>query len=177
MTLLSLGSGLLDEAWVALDLETTGLSSDEDQIIEVGAVRFRGAETLDTFQSFVNPGRRLDPFVTRLTGITNDDLRDAPGFSSVAAALAAFVGSSPLVGHNIAFDLGFLDRNGFTIQNRVCDTWELAYFLLRHSQATPLTAWRDGPAWRTPTTIGPSTMRTRRGGCSSGCWRTSPIWT
>ena len=130
MTLLSPGSGLLDEAWVALDLETTGLSNDEDQIIEVGAVRFRGVETLDTFQSFVNPGRRLDPFVTRLTGITNDDLRDAPGFSSVAAALAAFVGSSPLVGHNIAFDLGFLDRNGFTIQNRLCDTWELAYFLL-----------------------------------------------
>ena len=92
MTLLPSGSALLDEAWVALDLETTGLSSDEDQIIEVGAVRFRGSETLDTFQSFVNPGRRLDPFVTRLTGITDDDLRDAPGFSAVAAALAAFVG-------------------------------------------------------------------------------------
>ena len=130
MTLLSPGSGLLDEAWVALDLETTGLSSDEDQIIEVGAVRFRGEETLDTFQSFVNPGRRLDPFVTRLTGITNDDLRDAPGFSSVAAALAAFVGRSPLVGHNIAFDLGFLDHQGFRIANQLCDTWELAYFLL-----------------------------------------------
>ena len=130
MTLLSPGAGLLDEAWVALDLETTGLSSDEDQIIEVGAVRFRGSEALDTFQSFVNPGRSLDPFVTRLTGITNDDLRDAPGFSSVAAAFADFVGRSPLVGHNIAFDLGFLDRHGFRTQNRLCDTWELAYFLL-----------------------------------------------
>ena len=130
MTLLPPGAGLLDEAWVALDLETTGLSSDEDQIIEVGAVRFRGHETLDTFQSLVNPGRRLDPFVTRLTGITNDDLRDAPGFSSVAAALAAFVGRSPLVGHNIGFDLGFLDRQGFRTPNRLCDTWELAYFLL-----------------------------------------------
>ena len=130
MTLLPSGSTLLDEAWVALDLETTGLSSDEDQIIEVGAVRFRGSETLDTFQSFVNPGRSLDPFVTRLTGITNDDLRDAPGFSAVAAALAAFVGRSPLVGHNISFDLGFLERHGLRIPNQLCDTWELAYFLL-----------------------------------------------
>ena len=130
MTLLPSGATLLDEAWVALDVETTGLSSDEDQIIEVGAVRFRGSETLDTFQSFVNPGRILDPFVTRLTGITNDDLRDAPGFSSVAAALAAFVGRSPLVGHNVSFDLGFLERHGLRIPNQLCDTWELAYFLL-----------------------------------------------
>ena len=130
MTLLPPGAALLDEVWVALDLETTGLSSDEDQIIEVGAVRFRGSETLDTFQSFVNPGRRLDPFITRLTGITDEDLRDAPGISSVAAALAAFVGRSPLVGHNISFDLGFLDRQGLRVSNRLCDTWELAYFLL-----------------------------------------------
>ena len=120
----------LDEAWVALDLETTGLSSDDDEIIEVGAVRFRGAEILDTFQSFVSPGRRLDPFVTRLTGITEADLRDAPSFSSVAAALATFVGRSPLVGHNIFFDLGFLERHGFRITNAKCDTWDLAYFLL-----------------------------------------------
>ena len=143
MTLLPSGSALLDEAWVALDLETTGLSSDEDQIIEVGAVRFRGHETLDTFQSFVNPGRRLDPFVTRLTGITDDDLRDAPGFSAVAAALAAFVGRSPLVGHNISFDLGFLDRQGLRVSNRLCDTWELAYFLLPGQRSYALESLAD----------------------------------
>ena len=128
----------LDEAWVALDLETTGLSSDDDEIIEVGAVRFRGAEVLDTFQSFVNPGRRLDPFVTRLTGITEADLRDAPSFSSVAVALATFVGRSPLVGHNISFDLGFLERHGFRITNPKCDTWDLAYFLLPRQRSYAL---------------------------------------
>ena len=130
MTLFPLTIAPLEETWVALDLETTGLSNEDDEIIEVGAVRFRGEEVLDTFQSFVDPGKRLDPFVTRLTGITEDDLEGAPRFSSVATALATFVGRSPLVGHNIPFDIGFLERQGFRVTNRRCDTWDLAYILL-----------------------------------------------
>ncbi|MDA1349551.1 MAG: 3'-5' exonuclease, partial [Chloroflexi bacterium] len=130
MTLFPLTTAPLEETWVALDLETTGLSNEDDEIIEVGAVRFRGEEVLDTFQSFVDPGKRLDPFVTRLTGITEDDLKGAPRFSSVATALASFVGRSPLVGHNIPFDIGFLERQGFRVTNRRCDTWDLAYVLL-----------------------------------------------
>ena len=59
----------LDEVWVSLDLETTGLSFDSDEIIEVGAVKFKGDETIDTFHSLVNPYRDLDSFVRRYTGI------------------------------------------------------------------------------------------------------------
>ena len=59
MTLLPQHSPPFEEVWVALDLETTGLSSKKDRIIEIGAVKFQGHEVLDTFQSFVNPGRRL----------------------------------------------------------------------------------------------------------------------
>ncbi len=147
MTLIPPGAPLLDEEWVALDLETTGLSSDDDQVIEVGAVRFRGTEPMDTFQSLVNPGRRLDPFITRLTGITDADLRDAPAFSSVAAALADFVGRAPLVGHNIPFDLRFLESQGLSVSNPTCDTWELAYFLLPRQPSYALESLA-GPAGR-----------------------------
>ena len=64
----------LDETWIALDLETTGLSPRGDEIIEVGAVRFRGDEVLDTFETFVNPGRTLSPFIVDLTGIRQRDV-------------------------------------------------------------------------------------------------------
>ena len=54
----------LDDVWVALDLETTGLDPESDEIIEVGAVKFQGEKVLDTFRSFVNPGRSLSGFIT-----------------------------------------------------------------------------------------------------------------
>ena len=76
MTLLQKTSPL-DEAWIALDLETTGLSPESDEIIEVGAVKFVGDEEVETFQSFVNPGRQLSDFITDLTGIVQEDVDSA----------------------------------------------------------------------------------------------------
>ena len=82
MTLLQHTSPL-DEAWIALDLETTGLSPESDEIIEIGAGKFVGDEEVETFQSFVNPGRSLSEFITNLTGSNQDDVDQAPGFGSV----------------------------------------------------------------------------------------------
>ncbi|MCH8316712.1 MAG: hypothetical protein IIA64_12135 [Planctomycetes bacterium] len=59
MTLIDKDTSPLDDVWVALDLETTGLSADRDEIIEVGAVKFQGDRLLDSFQTFGNPDRRL----------------------------------------------------------------------------------------------------------------------
>ena len=134
MTLLSQHSSPLEEAWVALDLETTGLSPDGDEIIEVGAVKFRGLETLDTFQSLVNPNRTLDSFIRRYTGIGQEEVDGAPPFSKVARDLAPFLGSTPIVGHNIAFDLGFLASKGMRLSNPRADTWDLAFVLLPESR-------------------------------------------
>ena len=122
-------ASLLDDVWVAIDLETTGLSRDDDEIIEVGAVKFRGGDVLETFQSFVNPNRRLSDFIKRYTGITQAEVNSAPAFSEVAQDLQSFLGSLPVVGHNIAFDLGFLDKSGLRLSNDRSDTWDLAYVL------------------------------------------------
>jgi len=126
---LLLPSSPLEDPWVALDLETTGLSREDDRIIEIGAVKFQGDRVLDTYRTFVNPNRRLDDFIRRYTGISQADVDDAPSFASVAADLVAFVGSSPIVGHNLAFDLGFLGMQQVRLENPVCDTWDMAYVI------------------------------------------------
>ncbi|MCH7786968.1 MAG: DEAD/DEAH box helicase, partial [Chloroflexi bacterium] len=130
MTLIPQYTPPMEDVWVSLDLETTGLSNDNDEIIEIGAVKFQGGKTLDTFQTFVNPNRRLDDFILRYTGITQNEVDNAPSFSAVAGKLASFIGSAPVIGHNIAFDLGFLDKKGLRLPNPRCDTWDMAYVLL-----------------------------------------------
>ena len=134
MTLLPQQTSPLDDVWVSLDLETTGLSPDSDDIIEFGAVKFQGERTVDTFQSFVNPNRRLSDFIRRYTGITQREVDRAPPFSMVARDLAPFIGTAPIVGHNVAFDLGFLGSNGLRLSNPLCDTWDLAFVLLPESR-------------------------------------------
>ncbi|GCE12315.1 exonuclease domain-containing protein [Tengunoibacter tsumagoiensis] len=114
---------------VALDLETTGLHPD-DAILEVAAIKFRGTEVLDTFESFVAPGRPIPYRVQRLTGIKPEHLVGAPTFSSLSRSLQNFIGDYPIVGHSIPFDVGFLQRRGLARSNPLIDTFELATVLL-----------------------------------------------
>ena len=123
----------LEQTYVALDLETTGLDSARDTIIEVGAVKFQGDETLDSFQTFINPGRPIPEFIQRLTGISPQQVRRAPPFSAVAADLEAFLGPYPIIGHNISFDLRFLETHGLPLGNPSYDTWDLASMFLPRS--------------------------------------------
>ena len=118
------------ERCVAIDLETTGLSPDSDEIIEVGAVRFQDDRVLEVFQTNVNPYRPLPRFIQELTGITQADVDSAPPFATIAPDLEAFIGSSPIVGQNVDFDLGFLARKGITLANPVYDTREMAAIFL-----------------------------------------------
>ncbi len=115
---------------MAIDLETTGLEAARDHIIEVGAVKFQGAEVIDTLESYVNPYVPIPQFVQRLTGINPADLENAPPFTVVAGEIERFVGSLPLVGHNVSFDLGFLSKHGLPLANPTYDTLELAKVLL-----------------------------------------------
>ena len=116
-----------EDVWVAFDLETTGLDADKDAIIEIGAVKFQDGRTLDTFESFVNPQRRISPFIASLTGIRQRDLDRADAIERVAASFISFVGASPLIAHNADFDLGFLRSNGIEFANPFVDTYDLAY--------------------------------------------------
>jgi DNA polymerase III epsilon subunit family exonuclease len=102
---------LLEEAeFVVFDLETTGLSAARCRICEVGAVRVRALETVDSFQSLVNPGVALPEPVARLTGLREQDLRRAPSVSTVLRRFLAFAGDELLVAHNARFDQRFLER-------------------------------------------------------------------
>ena len=118
-----------EDVWIAFDLETTGLDADKDAIIEIGAVKFQGGRTLDTFETFVNPQRRISPFIASLTGIRQRDLDRADTIERVAASFIAFVGASPLIAHNADFDLGFLRAGGIDFANPVIDTYDLAYIM------------------------------------------------
>ena len=76
------------------------------------------------------PGRPIPPFITQLTGITNEMVRNAPPIKAVFRELADFVGDSPVLGHNVRFDLGFLQHQGILHFNEALDTYELASVLL-----------------------------------------------
>ncbi len=117
-------------AYVALDLETTGLDPERDAIIEIGAVKFDRQRELGTFSTLINPGRAIPLQITQLTGITNDDVFAAPLFSAIKADLLAFLGNATVVGHNIGFDLAFLRRQHCSLRNPYIDTFILATILM-----------------------------------------------
>ena len=102
---------LLEEAeFVVFDLETTGLSAQTSRICELGAVRVRALEVVDSFESLVNPGVPLPDPIARLTGLREQELRHAPAVSSVVRDFLAFAADATLVAHNARFDQRFLER-------------------------------------------------------------------
>lgn len=94
--------------FTVIDLETTGLSAEYDEIIEVCALRVRNNEITESFQTLVKPECEVDDFITELTGITNAMLEDAPSPESVIPRLHDFIGNDIVVGHNVNFDINFL---------------------------------------------------------------------
>src|SRR5687768_13584628 len=115
---------------VAIDIETTGLSEERDAMIEIGAVKFKGRRVEDEWSSLINPNRHIPDFISGLTGISDVEVRNAPRFQEVAEDLQAFVGDAPIIGHNVRFDMGFLQRAGLFPYNEIIDTYELASVLM-----------------------------------------------
>ena len=97
-----------DQAYVAFDLETTGLSSRTDRIIEIGAVVMQGGKEIDRFQTFVDPKRKLEKKIVELTGITDEMLTGAPEIEEVLPKFLEFCRGRVLVAHNSDFDTGFI---------------------------------------------------------------------
>jgi DNA polymerase-3 subunit epsilon len=130
-----LATPLHDVTFVVLDLETTGAAPGYDRITEVGALKLRGGECLGTFETLVNPGVPIPPFVTVLTGITEAMVLPAPPIEEVLPPLLEFIGDAVLVGHNFRFDTSFLDaallrRGGDRLEHVRVDTLPLARRLL-----------------------------------------------
>ena len=123
-----------DDEIVCFDIETTGLKVQREAITEIGAVVLKNGKITDTFQTFVNPGRRLTPEIIGLTGITDAMLADAPPPEEALAAFLKFVDGRPLAAHNAEFDIGFIRagcrRAGLEFDPTYIDSLILAQNLL-----------------------------------------------
>ena len=123
-----------DGEYVAFDLETTGLSSLHDTIIEIGAAIMKGNEVLSTFQTFVDPHRPLQPKIVDLTGINDQMLAGQPDISEALPKFLEYVGSRPLCAHNADFDIGFVtaacEKLGLPFHPTYVDTLILAQNLM-----------------------------------------------
>ena len=123
-----------DAPYVAFDLETTGLSSRNDKIIEIGAVLMQNGQELDRFQTFVDPEQKLEKETTELTGITDSMLRGAPKLEEVFPKFLEFVGDRVLVAHNADFDTGFIraacEKLGYAYNFTSADTLVLSQNLM-----------------------------------------------
>ncbi len=121
---------------VLFDIETTGLSSENDAIIELSALKVVGSEVTDEFSTLVNPHRHIPEIASSINGITDDMVRNAPDIDQVIKDFKAFVGNDVLAGHNIKnFDLRFIQRDalihlGREFNNDYIDTVLIARRLL-----------------------------------------------
>ena len=131
-----LGTPLRDVTFCVVDVETTGGSAADGAITEIGAVKLRGGECLGTLQTLVNPGQAIPPQITMLTGITQAMVAPAPRMHTVLPSFLEFLGDAVLVGHNVRYDISFLQselsRAGQRpLTNRTLDTCALARRLVR----------------------------------------------
>lgn len=117
-------------SYICIDLETTGLNSKTDKIIEVGAVKIINGQQAGDFSTFVNPGRKVEQRITDLTGIRDEDVGDAPYIEEILPGLLEFMEDLPLLGHSILFDFSFLKRaavyHKLTFEKEAVDTLKIA---------------------------------------------------
>jgi DNA polymerase-3 subunit epsilon len=113
--------------YCVLDIETTGLSAYYDEIIEIGILRVRDNKIVDKYTQLIMPTREIDPFITALTGITNEMVTGMPTVSEVKDTVLSFLGDDVIVGHNTSFDIRFLN-NCFhmELQNKYMDTMQFS---------------------------------------------------
>ncbi len=117
-------------SFVAIDIETTGLSPENNKIIEVGALKIRDGKVVDTLSVLIDPEVSLPYQIVELTGITDSMLSGKETFSEASKNIYEFIKDEPLLGHNIRFDYSFLKHHlansGYTIDNKLIDTLRIA---------------------------------------------------
>ncbi len=129
---------LSETEFVVFDLETTGAKTPPCRITEIGAYRVKGGKIVAEFQTLVNPETFIPTFITQLTGISNQMVRNAPKFREIAHEFLDFIGDAVLVAHNAPFDLRFLNHEigriyrAYSVANAHLCTVQLARKLLPH---------------------------------------------
>ncbi len=126
---------------IALDIETTDISPTRGEIIEIAAIKYRQGKVVDIWHSLIKPRKKIPPIVRSITGLTDEDVADAPKIESVFKEVAAFIDDFPIVGHNVGFDIAFLRQFGMELKNNpVYDTWKLATIVYQGARSYSLEA-------------------------------------
>ncbi len=112
--------------YCVLDFETTGLMFEYSEPIEIAIVKVRDSVIVDNYSTLIKPKEEIDDFITELTGISNEMVKDAPIISDIRNDVLNFIGADIIVGHNTGFDIGFFTRNIGTIENEYIDTVQFA---------------------------------------------------
>ena len=124
----------LYEEFIVFDIETTGLSSKNNKITEIGAIKIKNGEIIDSYSSLINPEINIPAKITELTGITNDMVKDKPTIEFILSEFLKFIGDRPVVVHNADFDIAFIRENMKRINgiftNTIVDTLKLSRVLL-----------------------------------------------
>ncbi|MFA3906189.1 PolC-type DNA polymerase III [Fusobacterium nucleatum] len=120
-----------DEEFVVFDIETTGLNSHTNEIIEIGAVKIKAGRIVDRYSQLINPGRPIPYHITEITSITDEQVANEPKINEVIGKFVDFIGDAVLVAHNAPFDMGFIKRDikkylNIDYQCSVIDTLQMA---------------------------------------------------
>ena len=112
------------DIFVAIDVETTGLSPFANELIEVSAIKYQGSKKIDTYTTLIRPKLKIPYYITKITGITNEMVQNAPEVEEVMPELVHFVGDATIVAHNANFDYKFIQNysNDSFSKNKVIDT-------------------------------------------------------
>ena len=120
-----------EEEFVVFDIETTGLNSHTNKIIEIGAVKIKSGRIIDRYSQLINPGISIPYHITEITSITNEQVANQPKIDEVIGKFVDFIGDAVLVAHNAPFDMGFIKRDikeylNIDLENSVIDTLQMA---------------------------------------------------
>ena len=131
--------------FIALDVETTGLHVKTERIIEIGAVKFINNSIQETYSTLINPQKQISPLITDLTGISNNSIANAPLFESIVTPLLEFIGTYPICGHQIHFDISFINAelkriNHSQLTNSILDSAALSRLSLINLESYSLGA-------------------------------------
>jgi DNA polymerase III epsilon subunit family exonuclease len=127
---MNIGDKNMNFDWAFLDLETTGLDYRYDKVIEIAIIVVRKDGTRDTYETLINPGVSISPFITNLTGIDDAMVEDAPTANDVSEKIRHMIEGKIIVAHNASFDIRFLENLlDEPLPNKSVDTLELAKIL------------------------------------------------
>ena len=135
----SLRTNELFDDYVVFDIETSGLNPHKDKIIEIGAIKYIDNKKVDEFDYLIDPEIKLEPIITKVTGLTDDDLKGKKKIDEVLPMFLNFIGNYPIIGHNVRFDYDFIEANIDKLnlnhlKNKIIDTLFLSRITIYDSK-------------------------------------------